>query len=376
MHPSGGQHRADALGDNREIFWGDLVSRGNVADEVLHVAHQSGEAGTVADLAPRAAVAARVPGEDRKIRQIELVGEVRHAAAVLVAAVEQHHGTLRCRRSRRPEPVEELGSVGRAKAPFFNAPQERVSVSHRARRGGCNIEAARFGEPTAHAIGDRQHQQPGDQRHQPTEPGRQGAAETHPQAERAEDDGAIALTHRPFVMPRYPDHRAERPGELAECGQYDDAADTQGAERRDERERRIKGGVGDDIAELVQISAEPALLAKLAREHPVDGIERHAHQEPQRQQQEQRPLFDEPADEQADRERSDRCCGGNLVGSHPSGRKPANERPQCSLKARLKRVNRRHDPRTLNDRSATIIPTKRQAREHHQPRVVSRFEVR
>ena len=130
---------------------------------------------------------------------------------------------------------------------------------------------------------------------------------TEPQPEHAEDDGPVALAHRPFVMPRHADHRAERAGELAECGQHDDAADAQGAERRDERERGIKGRVGDDIAELVQIGAEPALLAKLAREQAVDGVERHAHQQPQRQQQEHRPLLDRCRDEQADCERSRRA---------------------------------------------------------------------
>ena len=42
----------------------------------------------------RAAVAARIPGEDVEVRQVELVGEVRHAAGMLVAAVEQQDGAF------------------------------------------------------------------------------------------------------------------------------------------------------------------------------------------------------------------------------------------------------------------------------------------
>jgi hypothetical protein len=108
--------------------------------------------------------------------------------------------------------------------------------------------------------------------------------------------------------------------------------------------RGIKGRIRDDIAELVQISAEPALLAKLARQHAIDGVERHPCQQPQRQQQEHRPLLDEAADEQADCERSRRGCDGDLVGGYPGRREPADEWPQCRLEARLQGVNRRHGP--------------------------------
>ena len=39
-------------------------------------------------------MAARIPGEHREIRQIELVGEMRHAAGMLVAAVEHQDRAL------------------------------------------------------------------------------------------------------------------------------------------------------------------------------------------------------------------------------------------------------------------------------------------
>ena len=55
-------------------------------------------------------MAARIPGEDVEVRQVELVGEVRHAAGMLVAAVEQQDGAFALR-DRRPMAVEQRDAV-------------------------------------------------------------------------------------------------------------------------------------------------------------------------------------------------------------------------------------------------------------------------
>ena len=69
--------------------------------------------GRVAALAGRAAVAARIPGEEVEVGQVELVDQVRHAARVLVAAMEEHDRAARGAAVRRPVAVEELDAVVR-----------------------------------------------------------------------------------------------------------------------------------------------------------------------------------------------------------------------------------------------------------------------
>ena len=95
MRPGRDQHRADALRDDRHVLGRDAVGGRDVVDEGLHVAHRGAEARAEAALAGRAAMAARVPGEEREVRQVELVGQMRHAAGMLVAAMEQHDGAAR-----------------------------------------------------------------------------------------------------------------------------------------------------------------------------------------------------------------------------------------------------------------------------------------
>ncbi len=82
-----------------------------MVDEGLDVAHRGAEAWAEAALAGRAAVAARIPGEDGEVRQVEFVGQMRHAAGMLVAAVEQQDGALGRARDRGPIAIEQLDAV-------------------------------------------------------------------------------------------------------------------------------------------------------------------------------------------------------------------------------------------------------------------------
>ena len=70
-------------------------------------------------------------------------------------------------------------------------------------------------------------------------------------------------------------------------------------ERRDQRERRVERRIRHDVADLVQIGAEPALLTKFARQHAVDGVERHAHEEPYRDEEEHPTRVSTPSREAA-----------------------------------------------------------------------------
>ena len=64
-------------------------------DEGLHIAHRRAKAWAETPYAGRAALSARIPGEHSKVRQVELVGKVRHAAGMFMAAMEQDDGAAR-----------------------------------------------------------------------------------------------------------------------------------------------------------------------------------------------------------------------------------------------------------------------------------------
>src|SRR5690606_23979151 len=96
----------------------------------LHVAHAGAEAWAVAARAGRLAEAAGVPGEDVEARQVQFVGQVRHAPGVLVAAVEQHQGAARLAAvGRRPVAVEEFQAVVAGKGAFLVIAHREIPVS-------------------------------------------------------------------------------------------------------------------------------------------------------------------------------------------------------------------------------------------------------
>jgi hypothetical protein len=65
-------------------------------------------------------VAARVPREHREIGKLELVGQMRHAARMLVAAVEDDDRATRRGGGRRPVAVEQLDAVMGVKGLLFD----------------------------------------------------------------------------------------------------------------------------------------------------------------------------------------------------------------------------------------------------------------
>ena len=113
VRPGGDQHRAHALRDDVLVPLPHAVRAADVVDEGLHVAHRGREARAVAARTGRLAVAAGVPGEEVEVGQVELVDQVRHSRAVLVAAVEQQDGTASCGAGGRPMAVEQRDAVVR-----------------------------------------------------------------------------------------------------------------------------------------------------------------------------------------------------------------------------------------------------------------------
>jgi hypothetical protein len=101
-----------------DVLFGHAVRGADVLHEGLHVAHRGAEAGAVAALARRAAVAARVPGEEVEVGQVQFVDQVRHARAVLVAAVEQQDGAAPCAAGGGPVAVEQRFAVVRLEMVF------------------------------------------------------------------------------------------------------------------------------------------------------------------------------------------------------------------------------------------------------------------
>ena len=66
----------------------------DLAHETVDVAHQGGEGRRIAALAGRAAIAARIPGVEGMVGHGQFVDQMRHAAAMLVAAMEQQDRAL------------------------------------------------------------------------------------------------------------------------------------------------------------------------------------------------------------------------------------------------------------------------------------------
>ena len=80
----------------------------DVTHERIEILHDAREARRVAAIAGRLAVAARVPREERRVVDAEVLHDVDEAAAVLVAAMHEDHRLLRAleptrdRRATRP----------------------------------------------------------------------------------------------------------------------------------------------------------------------------------------------------------------------------------------------------------------------------------
>jgi hypothetical protein len=128
VDPRRDQHGAHALRDDAEIFGSETVRGSNVVDERLHVAHRRRDAWRIAAGAGRAAVTARVPGEEIEIGQAELVDEMRHAAGVLVPAMEEQDRAARRPVGRRPVAIEKIDAVVGAERPLLPRAREDRNV--------------------------------------------------------------------------------------------------------------------------------------------------------------------------------------------------------------------------------------------------------
>ena len=88
MNPGRRHHRAHTLRDHRDILLRDPELASNVAHEFVHVLNKRRHRCRRALFALRAAVRARVPCEEGDLGKIQFVDDMRHAARVLVPAME------------------------------------------------------------------------------------------------------------------------------------------------------------------------------------------------------------------------------------------------------------------------------------------------
>ena len=101
---------------------------------------------------------ARIPGEEGEIRQVELVGEMRHAAGMLVAAMEQDDRAARRSGTRRPMAVEEVDAVMGAERLLL----DRRASNSEAPSGDKRVPRNPFGnfaEPGADPVCDGENEQ-------------------------------------------------------------------------------------------------------------------------------------------------------------------------------------------------------------------------
>src|SRR5690606_29082550 len=86
------------------------------------------------------------------------------------------------------------------------------------------------------------------------------SADADPQPNGAEQDAPVGLSKRPFDPPRSTQHLAGATNEFAGDGEENYQGDDRCAGGSDESQRQPQRNLGDDIAPLVQHTAQFALL--------------------------------------------------------------------------------------------------------------------
>ena len=97
------------------------MRRGDVAREAVEIAHERPEARRVATRAGRAPVTARIPGEDRALREIQPIDQILQPPRMLMTAMNEDEG-FTDRRMRRSLPIEQLAAIPAAEDMFGAGP--------------------------------------------------------------------------------------------------------------------------------------------------------------------------------------------------------------------------------------------------------------
>ncbi len=147
------------------------------------------------------------------------------------------------------------------------------------------VRASRM--PGADTVDDGPYEKQSHHRPKPHSPCCKRAANGDKDSECAEKHRTVTLAEWPVVTPAGADRLTQYAGKFRQHREENDCHDRHQAVRIDQRKRQIQGNIGHDIADLVEIGAQNALLPMFAREHAVNGIEAHTQEKPDGHQQEQ-----------------------------------------------------------------------------------------
>jgi hypothetical protein len=120
VHPGRRNDRAHTLCDHHDVLHRDAMLAADVGDEAVQVTHQGVKPGGIPALPRGTAVAARIPGKEGGVGQVELVNQMRHPARMLMPAMQQHDRPgRRAWLDGRPMPVEQCGLVKAVELPLL-----------------------------------------------------------------------------------------------------------------------------------------------------------------------------------------------------------------------------------------------------------------
>ncbi|MDT4859682.1 hypothetical protein FQZ97_942040 [compost metagenome] len=111
MHPCARQNGADALRNQRHVFVSYAGFGADMGNETVEIADRRTEGRREAAHARRVSVAARIPGIECIIIKAELIHEMAHTSAMLMAAMQENDNALRLFRAGRPETIEQRSAV-------------------------------------------------------------------------------------------------------------------------------------------------------------------------------------------------------------------------------------------------------------------------
>ena len=201
-----------------------------------------------------------------------------------------------------------------------------------------------FGQSLTHALDAGECQGQRQQQHDEVQPGGRQPAQRDEQAQQAEDESAVALAAGAIVAARGADHQAKDTAEFGEGGQEDHQRHGKWLDTGQEGEGDIERRISHHVGELIEVGAQRGLLAVFAGQHAVDGVEAHAQQHPDGQQQEEPREAGAPcAEDDAHQQGEAASQQGDLVGGGAATCQSLNTRPQQALEAGFELVDGDHD---------------------------------
>ena len=207
-------------------------------------------------------------------------------------------------------------------------------------RSGC----PGFGQSLAHPLDAGECQGQRQQQHDEVQPGGRQPAQDNEQTQQTKDEGAVALAAGAIVAARGANHQAKDTAEFGESGQEDHQRHGKWLYTGQEGEGDIERRIGHHIGELIEVRTQRGLLVVLAGQHAVNGVQPHAQQHPDGQQQEEPRVAGGPCAED-DAHQQGEAAGqqGDLIGGGAATGQGLNAWPQQALEAGFELVDGDHE---------------------------------